>query len=370
MVTTAEGMITPVLAAARQPGANLNLPAQYLVISAPDFISGLTPLVQYHQGQGLSVNVVDVNDLYAKYTYGIFDPSALKQYIAYAAKNLGTKYVLLVGGDTYDYRNYLGINSISFIPSLYASTGPMVNSVPVDPLYADLNGDNVPDLAIGRLPVRTTAELAILVNKTLEYANKTYGGTAVFAADANDGIVSYKDLSNGLAAELPSGWSVQSINVDDVGVDAAYSQLVAAMNLGPALVTYTGHSGPQSWAVGDIFDIHDAAKLANTAKPFVVVQWGCWNTYIVDPVNVDLVQGLLFSGNNGAAAVLGATTLVDSGSEQALGALLTARMATPGMTLGQALQDAKSTLAQTHPGMLDVLLGWSLMGDPAMLIAP
>ncbi len=128
VVTTAEALNTPVLTAARQPGANLNQAASYLIISAPDFISGLTPLVQYHQAQGMTVNVVDVNDLYAKYTYGVFDPAAIKQYIAYAARNLGTKYVLLVGGDTYDYRNYLGLNSISFIPSLYASTGPLVHS--------------------------------------------------------------------------------------------------------------------------------------------------------------------------------------------------------------------------------------------------
>ncbi len=187
---------------------DLNHPAQYLIISHPDFIGGLQPLVPARQAQGLTVSVVDVNDLYAQYTYGIFDPQAIKQYIAYAAKNLGTQYVLLVGGDTYDYRNYLGKNSISFIPSLYVTTGPIAKFVPADPLYADLNGDNVPDLAIGRFPVRTTAELTMMVNKTLAYAGKIYGRTAVFASDLNDGIVSFKDISNSLAASLPAGWSV------------------------------------------------------------------------------------------------------------------------------------------------------------------
>jgi hypothetical protein len=36
------------------------------------------------------------------------------------------------------------------------------------------------------------------------------------------------------------------------------------------------------------------------------------------------------------------------------------------MPIGQALQDAKRELSQTHPELLDVLLGWSLMGDPAL----
>jgi len=101
-----------------------------------------------------------------------------------------------------------------------------------------------------------------------------------------------------------------------------------------------------------------------------VLQWGCWNTYVVDPVNNYLVQKFLFSGDRGAAAVLGASTLVDSQSEQLLGRLLTPRMVTPGMPIGQALQDAKHELAQTHPELLDVLLGWSLMGDPALMVEP
>jgi hypothetical protein len=369
MVTTVEAMNTPVLEATRLPG-KLDQPAQYMIISHPDFISGLAPLVQARQAQGLTVSVVDVNDLYAKYTYGIFDPQAIKQYIAYAAKNLGTQYVLLVGGDTYDYRNYLGKNSISFIPSLYINTGPDAGFVPADPLYADVNGDGLPDLAIGRFPVRTTAELSMIVNKTLAYAGKNYWQTAFFASDMNDGIVSFKDISNSLAGSLPGSWLVGSTNLDDVSVATARTQLLAAMNSGTALVTYTGHSGPASWSDSNLFNTSNASALTNAGKPFVVVQWGCWNTYYVDPVNNFLVQKFLFSGNNGAAAVLGASTLTDSGSEALLGGLLTPRMVTPGMSIGQALQDAKSELAQTHPELLDVLLGWSLMGDPALVIQP
>ena len=172
--------------------ADLKQPAQYLIISHPDFIDGLQPLIQARQAQGLTVNVVNVNDLYAQYSYGIFDPQAIKDYIAFAAQNLGTQYVLLVGGDTYDYRNYLGVNSISFIPSLYVETSKVVKFVPADPLYADLDGNNVPDLAIGRFPVRTTAELDLMVKKTLAYQAKNYGRTATFISDKSDGVLDFK----------------------------------------------------------------------------------------------------------------------------------------------------------------------------------
>ena len=69
------GLFAPVLEAVRA-SVNLDRPAQYLIITHPDFISGLQPLVAARQAQGLTVSVVDVNDLYAKYTYGIFDPQS------------------------------------------------------------------------------------------------------------------------------------------------------------------------------------------------------------------------------------------------------------------------------------------------------
>jgi hypothetical protein len=369
LVVAAETLYNPILEATRLK-VDLNHPAQYLIISHPDFITGLQPLVQARQAQGLTVSVVDVSDLYNQYSYGIFDPQAIQKYITFASKNLGTQYVLLVGGDTYDYRNYLGKNSISFIPSLYASTSPSVKFVPVDPLYADVDGNNVPDLAIGRFPVRTSSELNLMINKTLAYSAKDYGHTAVFASDIFDGVVSFKDISNSLATSLPANWSIESIHLDDVAVATAQQQLIAAMNRGTALVTFTGHSGPATWTFNNLFTTKNAAALTNAGRPFVVVQWGCWNTYYVDPVNNYLVQRLLFSGDKGAAAVLGASTLTDSESEKLLGILLTPRMTMPGKPMGLALLEAKSELALSHPELLDVLLGWSLMGDPALVIQP
>ncbi|MFZ5919780.1 MAG: C25 family cysteine peptidase [Chloroflexota bacterium] len=370
LVTVVGRMNAPRLEAVPVREADLKSPARFLVIAHPDFIPGLEPLVQARRSEGLSVRVVDVNDLYARYSYGIFDPQAIKDYIAYAHANLGTEYVLLVGGDTYDYHDYLGRGSISFIPSLYATTGDIAKFVPADPLYADVDGDNLPDLAIGRFPVRTAAELDLMVQKTLDYGSKDYGRTAVFASDQHDGVVSFKKISQRLAAGMPDGWTVESLHLDDLGVATARTELLDAMNRGTALVTFTGHSSPVAWTFSGLFNTGHASGLTNAGRPFVAVQWGCWNTYYVDPVNNYLVQSLLFSGDRGAAAVLGASTLTGSDSEALLGGLLTPRLAAPGMSLGQALQEAKSELAQSHPDLLDVLLGWTLMGDPTLVIDP
>jgi len=129
------------------------------------------------QSDGLTTKVVNVDWIYDVYAGGNVSTDAIRQYIAYAAAELETRYVLLVGGDTYDYRNVLGK------PTLYAATTEAVTHAPVDPLYGDVDGDNVPDLMVGRFPVQSKGELRNLVDKTLQYAQADYGSSAMFAAE-------------------------------------------------------------------------------------------------------------------------------------------------------------------------------------------
>jgi hypothetical protein len=53
-----------------------------------------------------------------------------------------------------------------------------------------------------------------------------------------------------------------------------------------------------------------------------------------------------------------------------LGALVTPRITQPGVTLGAAIQSAKEELGGNGTNLDDVLLGWTLLGDPAMVIEP
>ncbi len=366
IVSAAENLKTPTIKPVRQ-AADINTgAAEYLVIAHPNFINAdLARLVQARTSQGLTVKVVDVRDIYARYNHGIFDAAAIHNYIKFAAANLGTQYVLLVGGDTYDYRNYTGVNSISFIPSLYRATNSIVLWAPVDPLYADINGNNVPDLAIGRFPVRTTAELANIVDKTLAYTNKTYGGSAVFAADQGFGA-----YSNGFITTLPAGWSTQKAHLDELDLAGARAALIDTINGGVAMTTYVGHSDDWEWTRLGLFDTGDAELLTNFGKPTIVTQWGCWNTYYVSPSYNTMGHILMLTGNNGAAAVLGATTLSYDAAELALGNLLTPKLAQPGMTIGAAITAAKAELALTRPNATDVILGWTLLGDPYLMVHP
>jgi uncharacterized repeat protein (TIGR01451 family) len=370
-VSTVASIAIPSIEPARESVDLVGGLADFLIISHPDFVTEIEPLARARRAEGYSVRVVDVEDIYSQFHYGVFDPRAIRGYLSYAYEHMGTRFALLVGGDTYDYHDYLEQGAVSFIPSLYAQTDEIVKFAPVDPLFGDVDLDGVPEIAVGRLPVRDSAELANVIQKTLDYRSASYAGTAIVAADTVDVTSGYSftEASNELLALLPAGWSVETTYLDDTPLQTAQDELVAAINGGVALTSYFGHSGPSVWSFQGLFDSADAAALDNRGRPTVVTQWGCWNTYYVSPTSDTMGHELLLAGEQGAAAVLGASTLTEAESERKLGRLIFEQLGL-GKPLGKAVVDAKRKLAQTDPDLLDVLLGWTLLGDPTLRVRP
>ncbi|NIP50828.1 MAG: hypothetical protein GWN81_16130, partial [Phycisphaerae bacterium] len=91
---------------------------------------------------------------------------------------------------------------------------PAIQFAPSDPLLADIDGDNVQDLAIGRFPVRTLQELEFIVNKTINYPTSGHSKTAIFAADAPDGATSFSGSSNNHIEGLPADWTVDTAYIE------------------------------------------------------------------------------------------------------------------------------------------------------------
>lgn len=361
VVWNTEQLLTPEIAPLPEAVPIDRGPAEYLVISHPDFIDHLGPLVAARSADGLSVKVVDVEQIYLQYGGGVFSPNAIRAYIRHMSRQGGTRYVLLVGGDSYDYLDNLGLGSISFIPTFYEATHSVVHFAPSDAALADAAGDGRPDVAIGRFPVRTPEELELMIGKTLAYAP---GGKALFAADAKDGAISFAEISDKLSHAL-DGMSIEPVYVDDLGLDASRAKLLAALDSGVGLTHYFGHSAPSAWTFSGLLGTADAEALQNHGRPTVALQWGCWSGYHSVPRSNTLSHALLLSGTQGAAAVLGASGLTEVASDQALAEAVYRRLAVPGTRLGDALQGAKEELSSSYR---DVQLGMTLLGDPALVV--
>jgi len=388
-VSTVAGLGSPTLAPPAEDIDITSATASYLVIAHPDFMGpddqGIDPLADLlleRQANGLSVLIVDVEQVYAQFGYGIVDPQPIRDYIAYAYRNMGTQMVLLVGADTLDYHHnydwYLGGNglpvydAVSFIPSLYAYTGPFVNHAPVDPLYADVDQDNIPDLAIGRFPVRTSAELRQVVDKTLAWEQRDYPFKSLFIADNFDANNNYdfKADSEDMLGRLPGAWQsgVTRAYLDNASVSTTRTLIRNTINAGVALTSFVGHSDTNIWTFDNLFSGANARALTNYLRPTVVTQWGCWNTFYVSPVENTMGHEFLLNGSQGAAAVLGASTLTEAVHERNLAKELYDRLFQPGVPLGQAVQNAKQAYVEAFGADPDVILGWTLLGDPGLVV--
>lgn len=369
-VTTGAAFLTPRIEVGRA-GVDFSTkggPVTMLVIAHPDFVGGIAPLLDARAKQGISTRVVDVEAVYEEYSGGVVDPAAIREMVREARELWGIRSVLLVGGDTYDYQNALGLSSKSFVPTLYAQTDPViVRFAPADALYGDVDGDGVPEVAVGRFPVRTSAELSLMISKTLAWKRLE---RAVLAADQSEAFLDFSALSDDLAAKVPAGIAVSRAYMDTLGVTGARAALRAEMNGGGAYVGFLGHSSYARWSFAGLFTTGDASALTNSGRPLVVNQFGCWNNYFVEPAYDTLGHVLLVSGDRGAAATLGMATLSNVETEGLLGPILVPRLMENGKSIGQALVEAKAEVARVAPNRPDVQIGMTLLGDPELVLNP
>lgn len=151
-------------AAARGAAAT---PVDYLIVSHPLFLDELQPLVQQQQQRGYRVRVVRSDDILARGDHAL-EPQVLRSFIA----EVNPRFVLLVGGDSYDYADNLGLGSMSFIPTFYRVADPIVRFAATDHPYVDANDDGNPERAIGRIPARTIEEFRRASTSIVERAQQ------------------------------------------------------------------------------------------------------------------------------------------------------------------------------------------------------
>ena len=340
--------------------------ADYLILSHGAFLDALAPLVSLQQSRGLNTRVVDVAQVFLQYGEGLPEGEAIRRYLQAAAKRMGVRYVLLVGADTYDYKNFLGLGSFSLVPTLYRSLGNGIRYAPTDNALVDFDDDSVPELAIGRLPVRSLAEFQALSDKIVGVNGQNPGRRLLLVAGGSDAEADFRMISEDFAARLPGNWQTNRAYVDDLGVGGANASVLGQLRSGAGLVSYVGHSAPIQWSSADqtVLTANELAGLGGAVSD-LIVQWGCWNSYFVSPRADTMAHAFLLPAHHGAAAVIGVSALTEVEAHQALGDALYPLLQ-PGARIGDALLSAKRSLAGQQGIIRDILLASTLLGDPAM----
>jgi hypothetical protein len=337
--------------------ANTNA-ADYLIITNRDFIAQLQPLVQLRHSTGLSVDVIDVEDLYDEFTFGLHSPQAIRTFLQRAASSWQRKphFVLLVGDSSYDPKNYFGQGLNDLVPTKLIDTLQLETAS--DDWLADVDGDGVADLAIGRLPAGTAADALVMVNKIINYENRP--------SDPQRGILLVADrgfeaASNSVQSLLPPGLPVQTINRSNSDDSTVHAEVVEGINQEPRLTNYFGHGSNGVWTSAPLLSNLDAPSLTNTKHLSVFTMMTCFNGYFQDAVNDSLSEALLKS-QGGAVAVWASSSLTEPAGQRVIDQEFYRQIFGPqAPALGDAVRAAKQTASD-----LDVRRTWILFGDPAM----
>lgn len=364
VLATGQGLAPAAISANSPSSWNLATRGADLAVIAPaSFHAGLAALLDRRRAEGLGVAVVALDDVFDEFSYGHETPDALRAFFARtAAWSTPVRYGLLVGDSSVDPRNYLGFGDRDVVPTRLVATNYL--KAPSDDWFvADAAGQ--PRLALGRLPARDAVEAATMAAKLVAYEDALSGpwsNEALFVADYEAGGYDFAATATALAAMLPVGMSVSSIDLAGVDPAAARTALLAGLNGGKRLAVYTGHGSQAIWRESTFFSDVDALSLGNGTKLPFVLALDCLNGLFVDAYAESLAEALMRSANGGAVAVWASSALTDPSGQAALSQALFARLfpaSGPAPRLGDAMREAKGTMSDR-----DVRASWILFGDP------
>ncbi|MDX6528340.1 MAG: hypothetical protein QOH41_630 [Blastocatellia bacterium] len=342
--------------------------ADLLIISHQAFIPSLAPLVSKRQNEGLTVKVVDIEDVFDEFSYGMHTPQAITDFLARARTTWvnAPRYLLLVGDGSYDPRNYEGSGNADLVPTQLIDTVFMETGS--DDTLTDFDVDGIPEIPVGRLPVRTVAEANLVVSKIVNFSPGNVPQSALMVADTQGSyFFNFEKANDDLIPLLPSNMqaNVQKIYRAQQPSDAATrASIIAGFNQGAALVNYSGHGNVNVWTGAPIFSASDAMALTNGNKLPLVIVMDCLNGYFVAP-SIDCVsEALMKAPNGGAVASFSSSGLtVPTGQHQMGQQLFQLLYSGQPISLGDATRQAK---AATNDN--DVRRSWILFGDPSMKI--
>ncbi|MFT3745462.1 MAG: C25 family cysteine peptidase [Pyrinomonadaceae bacterium] len=155
--------------------------------SSPSFLNAAEAWATYRRssaGGRFTVKVVSIDDIYDEFSYGSASEEALRSFFGHANDEwtLKPKYVLLIGDGSYDRRNYEGFGRFDLVPSKLVDLIEIESAS--DDALVDFDDDGFAELAIGRIPARTAAQVNTALAKTIDYeANQQSFSRGVLFAD-------------------------------------------------------------------------------------------------------------------------------------------------------------------------------------------
>ena len=388
-------------------------PSKLLIITHPSLYSEALRLANFHEQQdSLSTNVVLINEIYNEFSGGVKDVCGVRNFVrmVYNNKFPGSdtlQYLLLLGDGTYDYKNILPGNK-NLIPTFQSVNSTRETaSYTSDDFYALLDNNEgawtisnseLPDIAVGRIPVSSLNDAKKVVDKVFSYSNYFDGQNTNMEAEKNNLFTNWKNeimfiaddedynihmkQADQLANKVDNTNPV--FNIDKVFLDSykqegnsaqplypeAKRTVLDKINKGVFIVNYTGHGGEDGLSGERIISTQDLRLLKNGIKMPLFFTATCdFSRFdMVDATSAG--EALLLNANGGAIALFTTTRIVYSSPNFNLNNnfynIVFAKKEGEHTCIGDVFKETK---VLNNGGLND--RNFTLLGDPALrLISP
>lgn len=345
------------------------------VIIAPSALAApARQLADYRNGQGLETRVIQLQDVFDEFGAGRPAPHAIRGFLqtALATWALKPRYAVLVGDGTYDYRDLQGKHD-NLMPSLSLGTPDGIFSS--DSAYADVNGDGIPDVAVGRLSCHTEAGLQAIIDKIKAYEAQSIPSRpeSLLVVDHEDAAGDFQGAIDDVAAVLADKFTNHILVADAQPDPAAFRQeLQAWLNSGVEAFNYAGHGALDRLGKDGYLVSGDAAGLLNGGRLPVMVVSTCLAGQFSTPGVDCLGEQMVGAPSGGVIAMIG-----PSGFSYEIDASLLNLRVMEGLRannrarLGDLFRVAQAEYS-AHEAILTSPFLYNILGDPALLfrVAP
>ena len=349
--------------------------ADYLAIGPADLLDPLTPLLTRRQAQGLSAQAIPAQAVYDQFGDGFPTPLAIRRFLQYAAQNWdpAPKYVLLVGDATYDPKGYQFSNEGHHLPTMPVDTthgGQTGSDIPLAQLD-DSAEDPWPDLALGRIPARTAAQVQIFVDKTIAYEEGSPSAEwrqRIFAiADGQE--ASFQEDAQAFLDHFAAPYQ-STLLATEAGAPDIHQEIQTRLEEGVFIAAYYGHGSLVMWGKDKLFTTENVAELKNIERLPIILNFTCLTGLFTHPTVESFAESLLWNPRGGAVAVLAPSSLTLSSSQSALSdALAEGFLDASSRRLGDIVLQAWRQVPADTLDSQDVMLTFMLFGDPGLVIS-
>lgn len=338
-----------------------------IIVTYKNWVTEANTWADYRRAQGLTVEVVNIDDIYDEFSYGSQSTAGMRNFFMHARNNWQTQYILLLGDASYDYRNYEGNGYNNYVPTKLVDTVYMETGA--DEALADFNDDGLAEIAVGRITAKTPADVTQALSRVSAF-EPTVGNWiargALFAYDQPEGY-DFGGVSHRLRDQLPAEMPVVFVMRNEPTPADARTQVLGALNAGKYIVNYSGHGSTGFWGFQPnpvFFNSPDALGLSNGGNLSLFVMLTCLNGYFLTTSD-SLAENLMKAPNGGAVIAWTSTGKTTPDVQEVMATRFYGQLTAGNLPrIGDLIKDAKTVVT----GGRDVRLSWVLLGDPTLKV--